>query len=251
MNPRTLLVALLVLGAALSPGCITFYGEAEVQARVLVTQDVGTQILIDEEVHLAEGASAMDALRAVADIDTTHGGAFVEAIEGIESQYPEEKIDWFFHVDSQLADTGAAGHTVEEGEVILFDHRSWERTMRLDHVLTGLERWPTDLEDPGFDREAFLELQSDEHEQAKLYASIDGGELTLLDPSGTPERTLQAPWLLAHAVAGPGDQPQLVLVASDESDEEVRLLVNELATNQPVGVGLALTPNQTLEVPTG
>lgn len=238
----TLLLALVLL----APGCITFYGDEDVQARVLVTRDVGTEVLADENLTLAEGATAMDALHEVAEVETRYGGGFVHAIDGLASRYPEQKVDWFYHVNTSLASVGAADRTLADGDLVVFDHRSWERTMKLPHVLTGLEAWPTPLEELDLSGETYRERQADEHAREELYAHANGSRLTLLDAEGEPERTLEPPWLLAHAVDGEGGEPRILLVASGEAG---RGLVDELVDRRPTGVGAVATPNATLEVP--
>lgn len=236
----------LVLGLVLLvPGCITFDGEQPIEVRMLVTQDVGTHVLVDENITTREGATAMDALREVAEVSTRHGGGFVASIEGIESRYPEQKVDWFYHVDSRLAGLGAAQYALEDGDVVLFDHRSWQRTMHLPHVLTGLDGWPIDSEEPTFEEEAFRERQAED--PSSLYARIEGSQLTLLDADGEASQQIQAPWLLAHATAGPGEEPSILLVASGP---QAHGLVDELSSTPPTGVGVAITPNATMEVPT-
>lgn len=242
------LALVLASGLVLAPGCVTFYGSGEVPVRVLVTRDVGTQVLADENVTLPEGASAMDALREVADVSTRYGGGFVQAIDGLESRYPDRKLDWFYHVDTRLADVGAAQHTLEPGQLVVFDYRPWNRSMALGHVLAGLDAWPVDLDDPTFSREAFADRQAEGEQAARLYARVHGANLTLLDARGEPARTLPAPWLLAHAVDGPGEDPRILLVASGP---EGRDLSDDLAATRPVGVGRALTPNASHEVPAG
>lgn len=242
------MAALLAACLVLVPGCISFDGSGDVDVRIIVTQDVGTEILVDENLTLRQGASAMDALHEAATVETRYGGGFVHAIDGIESQYPDRKLDWFYHVDTRLAGVGAAQYTLEDGDLVVFDHRDWSRTMHLEHVLTGLEDWPLDLEDPAFDRPAFEDAQTDEDTRDELYARVDGDELMLLDTEGKTARNLSAPWLLAHAVDGPGDRPRILLVPSGE---EARSLAPEMAARQPTGVGLVLTPNASLEVPAG
>lgn len=238
----TLLLALVLL----APGCITFYGDEDVQARVLVTRDVGTEVLVDENLTLAEGATAMDALHEVSEVETRYGGGFVHAIDGLASRYPEQKVDWFYHVNTSLASVGAADRTLADGDLVVFDHRSWERTMKLPHVLTGLQRWPTPLGQLNLSGETYRELQTDEDTRGELYAHVNGSHVRLLDAEGEPARTLEAPWLLAHAVDGETEQPRILLVASGEAGSK---LVDELAATRPTGVGAVATPNATLEVP--
>lgn len=247
MTRRALVLALAV-GLLLTPGCITFYGDDTVEVRFLVTRDVGTEVLTDENLTMPEGSSAMDALHEIAEVETSHGGGFVEAIDGIDSRYPDEKVDWLYHVNTRIAEVGSAQYTLQESDVLLYDYRDWSRAIDLPHVLTGLDDWPVDLDDPAFDRVAFEAHHADDHTRGHLYAEVDGEQLTLLDADGDPARNLTPPWLLAHAVDGPTDDPRILLVPSDE---EARGLVHELAQIRPTGVGAAITPNATLEVPAG
>jgi hypothetical protein len=233
--------------ALLVPGCITFYGDEDVHVRVLVTRDVGTEVLTDENLSLPEGASAMDALRALADVETRHGGGFVHAVDGLASQYPDRKVDWFYHVDTRLAGVGAANHVLADGELVLFDYRPWDRTMHLPHVLTGLEDWPVDTSDANLSTDTYRQRQADD-ERDELYAHVNGSQLQLLDARGEPARTLEAPWLLAHAIDGAGEDPRILLAASGA---EGRQLVDELPEVRPTGVGAAITPNGSVEVPAG
>lgn len=214
---------------------------------MIVTRDVGTQVQLDENTTVAEGATAMDALRTVANVSTRYGGGFVQAIEGLESRYPERKVDWFYHVNTRLADVGAASKPVQTGDRLVFDYRPWNRSMALEHVLTGLDDWPGDLEGSGFERSRYLDRQDGEAGQ-RLYARVHGDRLVLLDAWGVHENTLSAPWILAHAVDGRGKAPSILLVASGP---EGRRLVDDLAKSSPVGVGRVVTPNGTWGVPAG
>jgi len=241
-------LAILLGLVLLAPGCITFYGDADVDTRLIVTRDVGTEVLRDANLTLPEGSTAMDALRQAADVETSHGGGFVEAIDGLASRYPDAKVDWFYHVDTRLADVGAAERTLADDQLVTFDHRSWERTMHLEHVLTGLDAWPTDLDDPSFRAEEFRQLQRDDAERSQLYAETNGSRLTVLDAAGEPARTIEAPWLLAHAVDGPDEEPRILLVPSGEDATD---LVDELPEVRPTGVGAVVTPDASLEVPAG
>lgn len=241
-------LAVLALAAALLvPGCITFYGPEGVQVRVLITEEMGTQVLERANVTVPENATVMDALREVATVKTRYGGGFVQAIDGRAGRYPEAKVDWFYHVDTQLADVGAASHEVEDGDLIVWDRRPWNRTMHLEHVLTGLASWPGNLtEDPRGTPEAWGNRTSDPELADRLFARVDGSELTILDERGRPNRTLTPPWLLVHAVDQPGPSPRMLVRTSGPDG---LALADRLATIAPVGLGVALTPNSTLEVP--
>lgn len=238
----------LVLALALAlPGCITFYGPSGVEVQVLVTEDVGTEVRKRANVTVQANATVMDALREVSTVETRYGGGFVHAIDGLESRYPDEKVDWFYHVNTEIADVGAASNTVEDGDLVVWDYRPWNRTMTLPHVLTGLDRWPANLtDDPQPTPDAWTEHASDPKLADRLYARLDGTNLTLLDEWGHPARTVEAPWLVVHAVDGPTSRPDLLVRTSGPAGQA---LADRLESTTPVGVGIALTPNETLEVP--
>lgn len=238
----------VVLALALAvPGCITFYGPSGVEVQVLVTEDVGTEVRKRANVTVQANATVMDALREIATIETRYGGGFVQAIDGLESRYPDEKVDWFYHVNTEIADVGAASNTVEDGDLVVWDYRPWNRTMTLPHVLTGLDRWPANVtDDPQPTPDAWDNHASDPQFADRLFARVDGTNLTLLDEWGRPARMVEAPWLLVHAVDGPTSKPDF-LVRTSGPDGLV--LADRIPDTTPVGIGVALTPNETLEVP--
>lgn len=245
-HARALTAALLV-AVLLLPGCITFYGDAQLDVRVIVTEEMGTHILQDENVTLPEGATAMDALREIATVDTAYGGGFVTAIDGRESRYPDADVDWFYHVDTQLAGTGAASRSLEDGDVVLWDHRPWNRTMTLPHVLTGLDTWPDPLPDePTLTPDAWRENTTTDHRAKQLFARDSGRTLVLLDEHARPADRLDPPWLLVHAADGPGEAPGLLVHASSP---DALALADDLRDLPPRGLGVAITPNATLAVP--
>jgi hypothetical protein len=73
--------------------------------------------------------TVMDALMDVADVETDYGGGFVVAIDGLRSQYPDARLDWFFEVDGRAADVGAAQWTLAGGERIHWDYRPWSQPL--------------------------------------------------------------------------------------------------------------------------
>ena len=122
--PRRLATLLLALG--LLAGC----GEEQVgdgAAQLWITRDRGTEVVLTTTVPA--GLSAMEALRRRADVETRYGGRFVHAIDGIEGDSSEQH-DWFYFVNGYEADLSAADYTLQDGDVLWWDHRSWEQEMR-------------------------------------------------------------------------------------------------------------------------
>jgi Domain of unknown function (DUF4430) len=124
MSARRL--ALLLAAACLLAGC----GEeaaGEGQAQLWVTRDRGAEVMISTAVPA--GISAMDALRQEAEVETRYGGRFVQAINGVEGDLAEQH-DWFYFVNGYEADLSAADYRLHDGDVLWWDHRSWQREMR-------------------------------------------------------------------------------------------------------------------------
>lgn len=247
MTRRAVLLALLVVVPA---GCITFDDDRSVTVELLVTEEMGTRTLSHANVTVPANASVLDALRRAHTVETAHGGGFVEAIDGRASGYPDVKVDWFYHVDTALADVGAADRALAEDALVVWDRRPWNHTMGLEHVLTGLDAWPGERTQPPVETtpEAWRENASQPHTADTLFARVDGDRLTVLDANATPARTLEPPWLIAHAVDGPGPAPTLLVVASGADG---RGLAEQLDEARPRGLGVVATPNGTLEVPAG
>jgi hypothetical protein len=75
------------------------------------------------------GLTAMQALDRVADIETTYGGRYVQAIDGIDGSI-SSRHDWFYFVNGLEADRSAAEVRLHAGDIEWWDYRSWAREMR-------------------------------------------------------------------------------------------------------------------------
>ncbi len=99
-----------------------------VAVRTTVTRDFGREVLKDVNVEVREGSSAMQALQEAAEVETSYGGGFIHAVDGIASGYGggSGKTDWFYYLNGQMADVGAGELVVRDGDWLLFDYHSWE-----------------------------------------------------------------------------------------------------------------------------
>ena len=120
MKPRRL-AALLVL--ILLAGCGGAGGE-EGTARLWVTRDRGTTLLVDAEVDA--GQTLMRAVAAEAEIETRYGGRFLQSLNGIEGRGAGRR-DWFWFVNGYEGDRSAADYRLRDGDVAWWDYRAWER----------------------------------------------------------------------------------------------------------------------------
>jgi hypothetical protein len=124
-------LATLLLAACLLAGC----GEeaaGDGTAQLWITRDRGSQVVLTTTVP--DGISALEALRRKADVETRYGGRFVHAINGIEGDVSKQR-DWFWFVNGYEGDRSAADYRLHDGDVLWWDHRSWEGQMRQPAVV--------------------------------------------------------------------------------------------------------------------
>lgn len=203
------------------------------QARILITSDLGTNISLDRTLPVDDDTTVLDLLQEATDVQTAHDGGFVHSINGKTSGHPDEKTDWFYHVNGRLASTGAGDHPVTDGDIIVWDHRPWNHTMTLPWILTGLPEWPgpTETHNP----EELGQKTASPH----IFLRVQGEGLQILDPWGRTATTIAPPWLAAHVIDEDG-APRLLLASSDE---DARGLTRGLEDHAPTGLGIVLTPD--------
>jgi len=120
-------VALTCLFAIGICGCST-QPSGELRTKIIVTQDFGSELMLDKSVTVSNGANAMDALKQVAEVETAYGGGFVNAINGIHSQHKgnnSAKKDWFIYVNGIQTNVGALDYTLHSGDIEHWDFHSW------------------------------------------------------------------------------------------------------------------------------
>lgn len=97
----------------------------QIEVRVIVSQDFNSTLILDELVTLGDGSTAMDALQQVATVEMKYGGGFVQAINGVRSQYPGTNKDWFYDVNEVSPNVGAAAYILHDGDVVHWDFHEW------------------------------------------------------------------------------------------------------------------------------
>ncbi len=125
-------LALLLAAACLLAGC----GEeaaGDGSAQLWITRDRGSDVVLSTSVPA--GISALEALRRKAEVETRYGGRFVQSIDGIEGDIGKQR-DWFYFVNGYEADISAADYELHDGDVLWWDHRSWEGQLR-EPVVVG------------------------------------------------------------------------------------------------------------------
>lgn len=97
--------------------------ESGARATVVVTEDYGRELVLEETVALEAGMTAMDALHSVASVDTAYGGGFVSGINGRSGG--QGGRDWFLYVNGICSNVGAGGYVLRKGDVERWDLRRW------------------------------------------------------------------------------------------------------------------------------
>jgi len=125
------LILFLLLLAAIVAGCPApppAAGSNEpATATVVVTRDFGQELVLAEEIEIEDGTDAMTALQAVAEVETKYGGGFVQAIEGLSSEYEggSKKRDWLYYINGISLSLGAKDYRLRDGDIEHWDFRDW------------------------------------------------------------------------------------------------------------------------------
>lgn len=96
--------------------------------KVVVTTDFSKEVLLEQTIEIEPGTSAIDALKMVAKVETKYGGGFINAINGISSEYEgtrKEKKDWFLFINGISSNVGAKDYILRDGDIEHWDFRDW------------------------------------------------------------------------------------------------------------------------------
>ncbi len=101
---------------------------SEENVKVVATLDFGGQIILEKNTTWQEGLTAMEALKTVANVETTYGGGFVDGINGYASKFSGgggEKVDWFYTLNGFPAGRGAQDYVLGAGDIQIWDYHEW------------------------------------------------------------------------------------------------------------------------------
>ena len=92
---------------------------------VSITRDFGRVVLKQGTARPGQGWTAMDATKAVADVQTEYGGGFISGIAGLKSSSGGVRKDWFYYVNGVLSGVGADQMRVRASDRIWWDYHQW------------------------------------------------------------------------------------------------------------------------------
>ena len=106
--------ALAAAGCGLGPG-------ADVgDVQLTVTREFGAEPMLDRSLAAKESDTVMRLLEGEADVETRYGGGYVHAIDGVaEEQRGGDPYDWFFYVDGEESQIGAAEVERSDSQLML------------------------------------------------------------------------------------------------------------------------------------
>ena len=123
---------LLLAACGLGPGK-KVSGEG---ARLEVTRNFGQMGIYSTRVsQIREGETVMRFLMSKREVKTRFGGGFVNAINGLEASTSGGHSDWFYYVNGIEASVGAAEMSLHAGDVVQWDYRRWDATMRIPAIV--------------------------------------------------------------------------------------------------------------------
>ena len=138
---------LALLGAALAAaGCGLGAGAGVGEVSLRVTREFGSTRLLDPvREEASESDTAMRMLDRDAEIETSYGGRYVRAIDGLgEATRDGRRYDWFFFVNGVEASVGAADFPLRGGETVWWDYHDWTDALYVPAVVGS---WPEPLRD--------------------------------------------------------------------------------------------------------
>jgi hypothetical protein len=105
-------------------------------AELLITEDFGHSTRA--AVAVSPSQSVLDALRSITEVETSYGGRYVQAIDGLQGSL-ERARDWLFFVNGIESPLGAAEVEVHDGSHVWWDYRRWRGYL---HVPVVVGAWP-------------------------------------------------------------------------------------------------------------
>lgn len=114
-------------------GCSAGPGRKTGEATLLITRDFGAlevKRAVRSPIHPHE--TALRILTRNAQVKTSYGGRFVSAIDGVAGSTGS---DWFYYVNGDEADVGAADREIDAGDVVWWDYHPWGVTMHIPAVV--------------------------------------------------------------------------------------------------------------------
>jgi len=141
---RGIAVASALLALLAAAGCGLGPGADVGDVRLTVTRDYGQVPMAEATVAAKESDTVMRVLEGEADVSTRYGGGFVHSIDGVaEENRGGEPYDWFFYVDGEESEVGAADYDLQGRERIWWDYRNWSA---VNHVPEVVGSWPAPFE---------------------------------------------------------------------------------------------------------
>lgn len=231
----TAVASALLLAALAAAGCGLGAGAEVGEVQLTVTREFGAEPVLNRSLAAKESDSVMRLLEGEADVETRYGGGYVHAIDGVaEEQRGGDPYDWFFYVDGEESQIGAAEVELQGGARIWWDYRNWSAT---NHVPAVVGSWPAPF--VGADNPVVLKCEGGGASCDETREALEREGVTVA--SGEPEkatRVLVGTWerLRADPTArlienGPAEsgvyadfssEGQLELVGLDEGGEPAR-----------------------------
>jgi hypothetical protein len=135
---RAPLVAVVLVACAVA-GAACGLGEGEERnggATLRVTRDFGHTLVGAARVErVREDQTVMRLLRSEFDVETSFGGRFVQAIDGLAGGGARGRLDWLYFVNGVEAGEGAAEYEVAPGDHVQWDYRRWDVAMRVPAIV--------------------------------------------------------------------------------------------------------------------
>lgn len=102
---------------------------ADNTVELVITKDFGKELIFEDRIKIDNDSNAMTVLQDGAEVETKYGGGFVNAINGVSSEFEGNngrKLDWFYYMNGMSCNMGATDYAVNPGDIEHWDFRDWD-----------------------------------------------------------------------------------------------------------------------------
>lgn len=129
---KTLLIGIIAILMTSVVGCSE--NSIEGKSNIILSQDFGDKQLYDQKLDFTKNTTVMELMQS--NLDVKIENEFVDSINGIKSEYSEEKkLGWFYYINGNLAQVAPENYYLNSGDDVLWDYHTWENEIYISSII--------------------------------------------------------------------------------------------------------------------